>query len=1175
MKKSLLSVFLLLHAVAFAQIGFEQHVVIDQNFGVPQPHKVAVGDLDGDSHQDILVGGSGKLVWHKNNDGVGNYGLAHLIEPNLYSFNAVAIADMDNDSYADVVYSIWGTNQSEVYWQKNLDGQGTFSEPTLVNINNNYVMQMAVVDFDNDGDTDILFNSFDNLILLKNNGEGVFVTSTLLASVSGFHIADVTGDGLMDIISVAGYYLRAHKQNTDGTVTLLETMDSFAQTARIYSGDIDGDGDLDILTIFENGGNQRRIKWYQNTNGLGTFANNQVLVSLPNFSVSSSGDDKKLEIRDLDGDGQTDILLSESRMNKICWYKNLDGNSFGPEQIITTDALNIRDVVVTDINGDGHQDVVSASSDDGNLAWYENTNGLGSFSAANMVSYYAYYINNIDVGDFNGDGTPDIISTSHADKKVAWYTNTNGLGDFSQPQSLVSKMIDGTRNGYARDMDGDGDLDALYTYYLDDNVDVFEIRWKENTGAGVFTTEHVIFTGSTDLYYITPTDVDNDGDTDIVTVFNNTNLMLLKNNGTGTFTQQLFTFPVGNLGYLVVDDVDGDGDMDVISSGSNKFAWYENTNGQGDFSVEHVIPMTQNSSRILKTADLDGDGDQDILFINRGPNKIGWFENTDGNGTFGLEIIIATVTKPLSIIAVDLDGDGDLDIVCDAEQGTRLQWFENNGDATFGPSFVITNNIGRVSRMVAADMDGDGDLDIVTSSYDDDKVAWFENLGAFRNTLQGTVLLDVDANGCDSNDVVVPNVLISTNNGTNTFSTFTDENGNYTLYANEGDFTTSVTTPLVNYPPNPVNQLTSFVGLNQTELVSFCLELSILFDDLEVSIAPLNDARPGFVAKYRIHIKNNGTNSMNGSVTLTYNPVKFSFIEASSLPVSQTTDALSFDFTAINAFETYSIDLDFQVATLPTATIGEVVPFNAALNENTNDVTPNNNSIVFNQMIVGAYDPNDIRVMEGPQIAFEDVDKYLHYIIRFQNTGNYYAQNVVVTNELDQKLDWTTFQLESYSHNNRVEIVNGSEVNFIFNAIYLPGEVEDQEGSQGFIAYKIKPKADVVIGDVISNTASIYFDFNPPIITNTVTTEIVDEVLSNPTFELDGVSIYPNPTSGWLTITSKESISAVEVYNQVGQLVLQTGSSASIDISGFSKGIYFVRLIDANNLVMVKKVIKQ
>ncbi|HRZ73525.1 MAG TPA: T9SS type A sorting domain-containing protein [Flavobacterium sp.] len=1176
MKKILLSFFIVFPAFVFAQIGFEQHVVIDNTFGTPYPQRVAAGDIDGDTYSDVLVGGSGKLAWHKNTNGLGTFSTAKTVAPGLSSFNSVAIADMDNDTYPDVVYSIWSGNLAKVYWQKNTDGLGTFGAAIQINTNNNYLMKLEVIDFDNDGDNDVVLNSFDNVILLKNDGAGVFTTSNLLGANNSFHIVDVTGDGLADVIRVAGYDLVAFKQNVDGTLTLLDNMDGFAQTTLIFSADIDNDGDTDILTIFENGGAQRRIKWYQNTNGLGTFAANQVLVTLPNLAVTSSNDTKGLQFSDFDGDGKLDIMLSESSTNKLCWYKNLTGTTFGTEQIITTDASNVREAVAVDVNSDGDDDIVSVSYDDGDVAWYKNTNGLGAFSAANMVSYYAYSVNHIDVGDFNNDGTPDILSTSHGDKKVAWYKNVDGLGSFSQPQALISKSINGTRNGYAKDMDGDGDLDALYTYYLDDNVDVFNIRWKENNGSGIFTTEHVVYVGIPDLYAITPCDIDADGDTDIVAVFNLNNLMVLKNNGNGTFApQQLFNFPVGSLGYIVVEDVDGDGDLDVISSGSNKFAWYENTNGQGDLSVEHLIPLSNNSSRVLNTADLDGDGDQDILFINRTPNKIGWFENTDGAGTFGPEIILATVTKPLSILAVDLDGDGDQDIVCDAEQGFRLQLFENNGNATFSAGFEITSQIGRVTSLVAEDMDADGDLDLITSSYDDDQVAWFENLGSFRNTLQGTVRIDTDSNGCNSTDVVVPNVLVTTDDGANTFSTFTGASGQYVLYANEGNYTTSVTTPLPNYPPNPNSQVWSFEGVNQTQVVDFCLEPSTLFEDLEVSLVPLNLARPGFVSKYRIHIKNTGTNPMNGVLTFTYNPVKFSFITSSTATSSQTANSLSFTFTNLNAFQTKIIDLEFQVATIPTTTIGESVLFTATLNENTNDVTPENNTFLFHQLLVGAYDPNDIQVVEGPEIAFEDVDNYLHYIIRFQNTGNFYAQKVVVTNELDDKLDWTTFQLESYSHPNRVELLNGTSVDFIFNAIYLPSVNQDEEGSQGYIAYKIKPKTSVGLGDVISNTASIYFDYNPAIITNTVTTTVVETVLSSPSFETESVTLYPNPTSGWLTINSKAIISKIEVYNQLGQQVLQSDTSSSIDLSALSQGVYFIRFVDSNEQVLIKKVIKQ
>ena len=94
-------------------------------------------------------------------------------------------------------------------------------------------------------------------------------------------------------------------------------------------------------------------------------------------------------------------------------------------------------------------------------------------------------------------------------------------------------------------------------------------------------------------------------------------------------------------------------------------------------------------------------------------------------------------------------------------------------------------------------------------------------------------------------------------------------------------------------------------------------------------------------------------------------------------------------------------------------------------------------------------------------------------------------------NSLDENLDWQSLQLETLSHPYRVEIVDGNMVSFIFEEIYLPDSTSNEPASHGFIAYKIKPISDIIIGDVILNKADIYFDFNLPIETNTVSTTIV------------------------------------------------------------------------------------
>ena len=164
------------------------------------------------------------------------------------------------------------------------------------------------------------------------------------------------------------------------------------------------------------------------------------------------------------------------------------------------------------------------------------------------------------------------------------------------------------------------------------------------------------------------------------------------------------------------------------------------------------------------------------------------------------------------------------------------------------------------------------------------------------------------------------------------------------------------------------------------------------------------------------------------------------------------------------------------------------------------------------------------------------MDKYLNYIIRFQNTGTASAINVRVENILDNHLDWQSFQLLSTSHDNRVEINDGNQVAFFFDGIYLPDSTSNEPESHGFIAYKIKPKSDIQVGDIISNTADIYFDFNEAVITNTVTTEIVEPVSIDENTLLN-FSIYPIPTSGILTIQTKENISQIEIYDRLGQLL--------------------------------------
>jgi hypothetical protein len=107
------------------------------------------------------------------------------------------------------------------------------------------------------------------------------------------------------------------------------------------------------------------------------------------------------------------------------------------------------------------------------------------------------------------------------------------------------------------------------------------------------------------------------------------------------------------------------------------------------------------------------------------------------------------------------------------------------------------------------------------------------------------------------------------------------------------------------------------------------------------------------------------------------------------------------------------------------------------------------------------------------------------------------------------------------------------------------------------VQYRIKPLANLPVGTQIKNTAHIYFDFNPAIVTNTTENNFVTTIGNITLPEIPSIQVYPNPSSGVFMISAKTNI---EVYNLVGELVLTENNATSIDLTAATKGMYFVKL---------------
>ncbi|WP_417354091.1 BspA family leucine-rich repeat surface protein [Flavobacterium sp.] len=443
------------------------------------------------------------------------------------------------------------------------------------------------------------------------------------------------------------------------------------------------------------------------------------------------------------------------------------------------------------------------------------------------------------------------------------------------------------------------------------------------------------------------------------------------------------------------------------------------------------------------------------------------------------------------------------------------------------------------------------------------------------NNIAGNIIFDETNNGCDTEDPKANNFLVTANDGNFTYSTISS-NGEYDLSVMEGSYTIQLLNLPDYYTATPATATIEIIGLDNEEELNFCLTANEQVADLNITVLPLNEARPGFASQYRLLVHNIGTQTINDVyASFSYNEEIQQFSEASEETSSATGNELTFSLGSISPFESKFVDITMETFAPPTVEGGEIISFNATVTPNTNDNTPNDNNFSFNQPVVNSFDPNDKRVVQGEEIYIEEAGEYLDYIIRFQNTGSASAITVRIEDVLHENLDWNTFTPITASHNYRVEITDGNQVSFIFNDIYLPHEDADEEGSHGFVAYKIKPVQDIEIGDMITGTAGIYFDYNLPIITNSANTEVI-ELLGLNDFSLSSISVYPNPAKSILNIQTDGNtiIEGINIYNIEGREILNLkGQTETINIQNLSEGVYFMN-IQTNKGISKHKLIK-
>lgn len=441
--------------------------------------------------------------------------------------------------------------------------------------------------------------------------------------------------------------------------------------------------------------------------------------------------------------------------------------------------------------------------------------------------------------------------------------------------------------------------------------------------------------------------------------------------------------------------------------------------------------------------------------------------------------------------------------------------------------------------------------------------------GAF-NTFAGSLSYN-NGSGCTA---VIGGIRFAISDGAQNGTTISNNVGQFHFYPQAGNFT--ITPQLENsgwFTVTPPSATVAFAdNNNHTATQNFCISPVGSHPDVDIVIVP-RFAQPGFDSIFDVIYKNKGNQMLSGNVSVTYDDTVMDFVSSSVAPTSNAAGNLLFNYANLQPFESRTVSIVLNMngpMDTPALNNGDQLDFTASITPTAGDETPADNTFVLEQTLVGSFDPNDITCLEGDTEHPDRIGEYLHYNVNFENTGTAPATFIVVKDIIDvAKFDVSSLQLIEASHNVATRI-NGNKVEFYFDAINLgPNE-------KGNVVFKIKTLPTLAVNSSVTQNANIYFDYNWPIVTNNATTTF--QLLSAGDFNRDTtVKLFPNPAATQVSITAQSLITSIQLFDVQGRLLEAFSpkmQEATLDVSGRTKGIYFVKVMTGSG-VKVEKLVKE
>ncbi len=517
---------------------------------------------------------------------------------------------------------------------------------------------------------------------------------------------------------------------------------------------------------------------------------------------------------DLDKDGYIDIVVAERGSNTIAWYKNSNG-TFSNIKIITNSFLNASNTELADIDGDGDLDIIAGNGRRDELVWFENLDGKGNFSKIKIIHNETSDIEGIVADDIDGDGDMDILASYWDGKQIAYFKNIDGKGQFGD-KVIIEKRSSSCRSLKFFDIDGDNKKDIIATWAQES-----KLVWYKNNGNLSFSKAIAIDSSLNYPSNLMIADIDKDGDNDIFCHTNKEIVWYNNLDSKGNFSDKKQLLNENRSGeFILAKDMDNDGFIDLVAGlgYSDKIVWFKNLDGQGNFSEPKKIVDNLKKAFAIAVADFDNNNTLDVCGAGYNNDKLVLLKNLDGKANFSSPIILdeAELKTPSDMIEGDFDSDGDIDIIVANEYSNNLIMYKNYGNYfIFQP---IDSYDAETQLLEKIDVDGDGNIDIVCSRNNgsDSQIVWYKNNGNANFVFADTI---------SENDYIIDQIIIKDLNGDDkpdiiTLSTYSD---NISWYKNNGSsFSTAKT--ISNSFPRPSRMSSNDIdndGDNDLVVVSY------------------------------------------------------------------------------------------------------------------------------------------------------------------------------------------------------------------------------------------------------------------------------------------------------------------------------------------------------------------